>query len=87
MKQVTLLDGRVVDSASEDWRHECEARHILNMPRKRDRLDYLHGTFNPRYGKDEGGILQRRGPAAVKRLEQTILELHKRQGQAQFGLA
>ena len=25
---VTLIDGRVVDSMSEEWRHECEARAV-----------------------------------------------------------
>lgn len=29
---VTLLDGRVVDSYSEEWRAECEARYICNLP-------------------------------------------------------
>jgi hypothetical protein len=32
MKTVTLHDGRQVDHASEDWRHECEARTLLRMP-------------------------------------------------------
>lgn len=46
---VTLIDGREVDSASEPWRAECEARHILSMPSIQARRDYL------------AGVLQRRG--------------------------
>lgn len=38
---VTLIDCREVDSSSEDWRQECEARHILAMPDKQARRDYL----------------------------------------------
>jgi hypothetical protein len=75
MPTTTLLDGRVVDTASEDHRHECEARWILNLPRKHDRLDYLELV-----GK-------RRGPAAVTRLEKSIIALWKRQGQGQLTLA
>lgn len=38
---VTLFDGTVVDSASEAWRAECEARHVLRLPSRGRRLDYL----------------------------------------------
>ena len=31
MEIVTLYDGREVDSASEEWRAECEARTVLAM--------------------------------------------------------
>lgn len=31
MNQVTLHDGRQVDSSSEEWRHECEAITLLRM--------------------------------------------------------
>lgn len=31
-KMVTPVDGRQVDSASEDWRHECEARYVAALP-------------------------------------------------------
>lgn len=29
---MTLLDGRLVPSDSEEWRQECEARAVLKMP-------------------------------------------------------
>lgn len=32
MCTMTLIDGSKVDSYSEAWRHECEARTALNMP-------------------------------------------------------
>lgn len=38
---VTLLDGRQVDDASEDWRHECEARWVARRPTLADRRMYL----------------------------------------------
>jgi hypothetical protein len=39
---VTLHDGRQVDSASEDWRRECLARHLLTLA-PQDRDDWLAG--------------------------------------------
>lgn len=38
---VTLIDGTVVDSWSEQWRAECEARHVLSMPNIHLRRLYL----------------------------------------------
>jgi hypothetical protein len=74
MKMVTLMDGSKVDHCSEEWRHECEARAILNMPTKGRRQDYLYGSLDHR-GNSRGGVLQIRGEAAVRRLEETILAL------------
>lgn len=71
---VTLHDGRVVDTWSEYYRHECEARAVLNMPTKGKRQDYLYGELD-QYGKERGGVRGRRGDAEVKRLEATILAL------------
>ncbi len=78
MNTVTLMDGTVVDSASEEWRHETEARAILNMPTKRQRQDFLYGRWDEKYKRDRGGVLQIRGAEAVKRLEETILALWER---------
>lgn len=39
--EVTLIDGRVVDTCSEEWRAECEARSVCRMRTKADRLAYL----------------------------------------------
>lgn len=72
---VTLHDGTEVSNYSEEYRHECEARAILAMPSKRARQDFLYGRYDPNWKKERGGVLQIRGEAAVKRLEETILAL------------
>lgn len=38
---VRLIDGREVDSASDEWRHECEARAIAARPMTAERREYL----------------------------------------------
>ena len=80
MTMVTLHDGTQADSYSEEWRHECEARTILNWPKKRQRQDFLYGRLD-QYGKPQGGVLQKRGEAEVKRLERTILALWEQRRQ------
>lgn len=75
---VTLHDGRQVSNYSEEWRHECEARHVLNMPTKTARQNYLWGTRD-HWGKYSGGIRQKRGDDACRRLEDTILALWQKQ--------
>ena len=71
---VTLHDGRQVSHYSEDFRHECEARAVLNMPTKGKRQDYLYGELD-KFGKERGGVRGRRGEDELKRLEATILAL------------
>lgn len=69
---VTLADGRQVASDSPEWRHECEARTILDMPNKQVRLEFLDK------------IEKRRGPEARRALELTIMNLwHARRAEAQ----
>lgn len=60
---VTLIDGRQVDSGSEDWRAECEARRVLRMPTKAHRHAYLHA------------VAKRRGQQAREALETAVLAL------------
>lgn len=69
---VRLIDGRLVDRASEDWRHECEARAILAMPTKQERRAFLYGGIRPD-GSKTHGVLGLRGEREVKRLEATML--------------
>jgi len=40
----TLIDGRQVDSAGEEWRHECEARYVagLNDEARKGYLTFVH---------------------------------------------
>lgn len=60
---VTLLDGRQVDSASEDWRHECEARMVAGRRTLDERREYLDA------------VERRRGKASADRLRDTMRQL------------
>lgn len=62
---VTLHDGRQVDSASEEWRHETEARHIARLPKLADRRAWLEV------------IERKRGKAEADRLRMTMGEIWK----------
>jgi hypothetical protein len=66
MPIVTLLDGRQVDSASEDWRHECEARAVAALPTLIERRMYLDA------------VELRRGNVEADRLRKTMSELWER---------
>ena len=55
---VTLIDGTEVDSASEAWRHECEARAIAALPTLADRRAWLEAV-EKRRGKDEADRLRK----------------------------
>jgi hypothetical protein len=57
MATVTLIDGRQVDSASEDWRHECEARHVARLPSRDARRAYIERVTAKR-GAQAGQALQ-----------------------------
>lgn len=57
---VTLIDGRQVDSYSEAWRAECEARHVLSIPNILARREYL------------AAISKRRGEKAGKELADLV---------------
>ena len=55
---VTLIDGTQADSASEAYRHECEARAIAALPTLADRRAWLEAV-EKRRGKDEADRLRR----------------------------
>jgi hypothetical protein len=74
VRMVKLIDGTEVSSDSEEWRHETEARAVLAMPTKRQRQEYLWGTFD-KWGKERGGIRGHRGEEEVKRLQETIIKI------------
>ncbi len=59
----TLIDGTEVDSASEAWRHECEARAIAELPTLADRRAWLES------------IERKRGLPEADRLRETIGKL------------
>jgi hypothetical protein len=62
---VTLHDGREVDSASEDWRHECEAKAIAKLQTLSDRRAHLEW------------IEAKRGKPAADKLRATMQALWK----------
>lgn len=75
---VTLIDGREVDSSSEEWRLECLARdrHVANMRRiaRELRQDYL------------SNVCRREGDEAERRLRDAFKadwERRKAERQAQ----
>ena len=57
MNTATLIDGTTVDSSSEAWRHECEARAILALPTLADRRAHLE-AIEARRGKPEADRLR-----------------------------
>lgn len=78
---VTLIDGAVVDSGSEAWRLECEARAVLAMPSITHRRNFLNGCKNMHTGRFDQGVLGRRGPAALAELQAKIMQVwNSRQG-------
>lgn len=56
-----------MDTCSEEWRRECEARHVCNLPTLKARRLYILG------------VLKQRGEAATAQLENDIrLQWEKR---------
>lgn len=57
----TLIDGRQVSSASEEWRHECEARYVAGLPleARRGYLDFVRGRRSPEAGQQLGALAAR----------------------------
>jgi hypothetical protein len=72
--RVNLVDGTVACTWCPAWKHECEARHVLNLPTLAHRQAYLYGMPNE-FGRMAGGIQQRRGDVAMKQLQATMLAL------------
>lgn len=84
-KPVDLVDGSQTCTWSEAFRHECEARTILNMSPLAARRAYLYGSPELKFGRTVfvGGIEQKRGKEALQRLEATMTALwHKRNADA-----
>lgn len=71
---VTLIDGRQVSTNSAAWAHQTLAQFILDLPTLAMRRDWLYGTIG-KDGRASGGMLQKRGEVAVKRMEETMLAL------------
>ena len=54
---VRLVDGTIVCSTCEAWRHECEARAILRLPSLNERRAWLDALEKKR-GKEARDALQ-----------------------------
>lgn len=74
-RPVRLHDGTEVDSDSEGWRHECEARHILRLPSLAERRAWLDA------------IAKRRGDAEMRRLQATMRALWEAERRADLARA
>lgn len=68
----SLLANREVSTWSEEWRHECEVAHLLDMPiaARNLLLDGIQGGTH-----EERGIKGARGEAAVAQLRSEIARL------------
>lgn len=66
------LTGKPVSTWSEEWRHECELRHVLTLS-KADRDAFFTGV------KDTGnrGIVATRGVAAAERFKADLGRLEE----------
>ena len=67
----------MTDTTSEQWRRECEARHVCNLPTLSDRRRYIMG------------VREQRGNPAADQLERDVrgewvknLALYKSRGQS-----
>lgn len=63
---VTLVDGQVVTSDAEEWRHETLARHVLSLPSLGARREWL-ADFEKKHGVDDS-----------VRLMETMQHLHEK---------
>lgn len=61
---VTLVDGKVVMSDAEEWRHETLARHVLKLPGLETRRAWL-ADFERKHGAED-----------ARRLMDTMQALH-----------
>jgi hypothetical protein len=50
---VTLHDGRVVCNHCEDYKQECLARHVLALPTKQERREFL-ASWGSKHGNEAG---------------------------------
>lgn len=70
MSTVRLIDGSEVDSSSDEWRHESEARAIAKLPSLAERRAWLED------------IQRKRGKPAADRLRKTMTALWDAKGPA-----
>lgn len=54
---IELIDGQIVHRDAEAWRHECLARHVLQLPSKAARQAWL-ADYDKLHGAAEATALQ-----------------------------
>jgi hypothetical protein len=69
---VSEFTGEPVNTWSEEWRHECELRAVLAMP-KSSREAYFNGVKDSK----ERGIIAVRGQAATDRIRAGLARLEE----------
>ena len=76
----SILAGREVDTASEEWRRECEAKQILAIPDRQARNEHLFGRkemqANGAVKKVVRGIADHRGQAAAEAVKADCMTIH-----------
>lgn len=68
-KVTSEFSGKEVDTYSEEWRFECECAHLLRMPSRDARNNFIEGND---FSK---GIRKVRGDAAANALRAGVLLL------------
>jgi hypothetical protein len=63
---VELVDGQIVTRDAEQWRSECLARHVLQLPSRPARQEWL-ADFEKKHGS-----------ADTERLRETMTALHQK---------
>jgi hypothetical protein len=72
---ISEITGRPVNTWSEEWQHECEARTVLAMS-KAERDAFFNGSTDEDGKRKERGIIAIRGQAAAELLRANMQKLH-----------
>lgn len=79
--EYSILAGRDVDTASEEWRHECECMTVIAMPDRAHRIRYLYGVVakwsDGRDKVEQRGVKHIRGEAAARRIQDDCMRIHE----------
>lgn len=81
---ISEITGQPVDTYSEAWRAECEARAVLAMPSREHRNRFLYGVTDLT-GKRHRGVADIRGKEAadeLRRRAEDLFYLRKRRAEA-----
>lgn len=71
--------GQPADTSSEDWRHECEVRWLLDELTLEQRRAYVNGVIERSGGRDivtAKGVRQKRGAEAAEKIINDLRKLN-----------